>query len=134
VDWVSALFLPSLHGQISYAIAVTAIWTAGPGNGRQGKVETAPTQRKVAGPPRADGRLHAVGWVDQVVRREAFEAAHPCVRIQPHVVGRPWTAVTRMPGGAEVTVTDSMELGRLLDKLEALFAADDRLAQPEGDG
>jgi hypothetical protein len=102
--------------------------------GRQGKVEAAPRQRKVAGPRRAGRRLHPVGWVDQVVRREAFEAAHPCVRIQPHVAGRPWTAVSQIPGGAEVTVTDFMELGRLLDKLEALFATDDRLAQPEDDG
>jgi hypothetical protein len=39
-----------------------------------------------------------------------------------------------MPGGGEVTVTDSMELGGLPGKLEALFAADDRLAQPEDDG
>jgi len=88
-----------------------------------------PAQRKVASTPHVDGQLQAVGWVDQVVRREAFEAVHPCVKIQPHVVGQPWTALVQMPDGSEVTVTDPWELGGLLDKLEALFAADDRLAQ-----
>jgi len=68
-----------------------------------------------------------------VARREAFEAAHPCVNIRPHVIGQPWTALVQMPDGSEATVTDRWELGCLLDKLDALCAANDRLARP-GDG
>lgn len=77
---------------------------------------------------------HPVGWVDQVARREAFEAAHPSVKIRPHVIGQPWTALVQMPDGSEATVTDFWELGGLLDKLDALRTANDRLAQPGDDG
>jgi len=98
------------------------------------KVEPAPAQPKAAGPRRANGRVRVVGWVDQVVRREVFEATHPYVKIQPHVIGQPWTALVQMPDGSEATVTDFWELGGLLDKLDALCAANDRLAQPGDDG
>jgi hypothetical protein len=93
-------------------------------------VEPAPAQQRAPKPRHPDGRLHSVGWVDQVARREAFEAAHPSVKIQPHVIGQPWTALVPMPDGSDVAVTDPWELCGLLDKLEALSAANGRLAQP----
>lgn len=69
-----------------------------------------------------------------MARREAFEAARPGVKIRPHVIGQPWTALVQMPDGSEATVTDFWELGGLLDKLDALCTANDRLAQPGDDG
>ena len=96
-------------------------------------MEPAPAQPKAPGPRRANGRARAVGWVDQVARREVFEAAHPYVKIQPHVIGQPWAALVQMPDGGEVTVNDPWELGGLLDKLEALCAADNPFAQPGDD-
>jgi len=66
-----------------------------------------------------DGQLRVAIWVDQVTRREAFEAAHPDVKIQAHTVGQPWTALIPGPDGSDITVTDRSELGTLLDKLEA---------------
>jgi hypothetical protein len=96
-------------------------------------VEPAPAQQAATDQPCPDGRLHPAGWVDQVARREAFEAAHPSVKIQPHVLGQPWTAVVPMPDGGKVTVTELWELGSLLDKLESLFSAND-LAARSGDG
>jgi hypothetical protein len=98
-------------------------------------VEPVPAQQQRAARPRhPNGRPHPVGWVDQVARREAFEAAHPSVKIRPHVIGQPWTALVQMPDGSEATVTDFWELGGLLDKLDALRTANDRLAQPGDDG
>ena len=72
------------------------------------------------------------GRVDQVVRREAFEAAHPGVKIQVHTPGQLWTAQVPMPDGSEVTVTDPGELAGLLNKLEALVAAQGAFGQPGG--
>jgi len=42
-------------------------------------VEPAPARQTAAGQPHPNGGLHPVGWVDQVVRRETFEAAHASV-------------------------------------------------------
>ena len=70
-------------------------------------MEPARAQDAATGPPpRPDDQVRVAGWVDQVVRREAFEAAHPDVKIQAHTPGQPWTALVPMPDGSEVTVTD----------------------------
>jgi hypothetical protein len=93
-------------------------------------MEPARAQDAATGPPpRPDDQVRVAGWVDQVVRREAFEAAHPDVKIQAHTPGRPWTALVPMPDGSEVTVTDPGELGGLLDELESLVAAQGAFGQ-----
>ena len=79
------------------------------------------------------GRIRSAGWTRWPVARPSKRPT-PSVKIQPHVIGQPWTALVQMPDGGEVTVTDCWELGGLLDKLEALCAANDRLAQPGDDG
>lgn len=56
------------------------------------------------------------GYVDQVPRRGAYEAAHPDVQITCH--GRWWQAVIPEQNGE--TVITRYELKDLLDKLEAL--------------
>lgn len=55
-------------------------------------------------------------YVDQVPRREAYEAAHPDVRIIYY--GPHWQAVIPEPTGE--TVITRYELKALLDKLESL--------------
>jgi hypothetical protein len=96
-------------------------------------MEPARAQDAATGPPpRPDDRVRVAGWVDQVVRREAFEAAHPGVKIQAHTPGQPWTALVPMPDGSEVTVTDPGELGGLLDELESLVAAQGAFGQSGG--
>ena len=96
-------------------------------------MEPARAQDAATGPPpRPDDQVRVAGWVDQVVRREAFEAAHPGVKIQAHTPGRPWIALVPMPDGSEVTVTDPGELGGLLDKLESLVAAQGAFGQSGG--
>ena len=96
-------------------------------------MEPARAQDAAAGPPsRPDDQVGVAGWVDQVVRREAFEAAHPGVKIQAHTPGQPWTALVPMPDGREVTVTDPGELAGLLDKLEPLVAAQGAFGQSGG--
>jgi hypothetical protein len=77
--------------------------------------------------------MRVTGWTDQVVRREDFEAAHPSVKIQAHAMGQPWTALTPMPDGSDVTVTDPGELGSLPGKLESLVSAEGAFGQPGGD-
>ena len=94
-------------------------------------MEPVPAQG-MRGARRPDGQLRVASWVDQVARREAFEAAHPDVKIQAHTVGQPWTALAPGPDGSDVTVTDRRELGGLLDKLELLVAVQDAVEQPEG--
>lgn len=54
-------------------------------------------------------------YVDQVPRREAYEAAHPEVEI--HYYGPHWQAVTRGEDGE--TVITRYTLKALLDKLES---------------
>jgi hypothetical protein len=56
------------------------------------------------------------GYVDQVPRRAAYEAAHPDVKITYY--GGFWQAV--IPEAAGETVITRYELKALLDKLEAL--------------
>jgi hypothetical protein len=56
------------------------------------------------------------GYVDQVVRRQEYEAAHPeteIIYLGPH-----WQAIIREEAG--VTVITRHDLRVLLDKLEAL--------------
>lgn len=96
-------------------------------------MEPARAQDAATGPPpRPDDQVRVAGWVDQVVRREAFEAAHPDVKIQAHTPGQPWTALVPMPDGSEVTVTDPGELAGLLDELESLVAAQGVFGQSGG--
>jgi hypothetical protein len=61
-------------------------------------------------------------FVDQVPRRQAYEAAHPEVQITYH--GPYWRAVVNEQDGR--TVISRYELKDLLDKLEAL----DRSGRP----
>jgi len=56
------------------------------------------------------------GYVDQVPRRQAYEAAHPGVEITYR--GPYWKAVLREDAGE--TVITRYDLKDLLDKLEAL--------------
>jgi hypothetical protein len=58
-------------------------------------------------------------WVDQVVRRQLFETAHPDVTISHPGIAQPWSGVVPLPGGGAETVT-SHELGYLLDTLERI--------------
>ncbi len=65
-------------------------------------------------------------YVDQVPRREAYEAAHPDVKITYH--GGWWQAV--MPEDAGETVISRYELRGLLDKLETLDREQDPAGHP----
>jgi hypothetical protein len=56
------------------------------------------------------------GYVDQVPRRERYQAAHPNVEIRYH--GSYWQAIVREDAG-EIVIT-RYELRGLLDKLESL--------------
>ena len=56
------------------------------------------------------------GYVDQVPRREQYQAAHPNVEILYH--GSYWQAIVREDAG-EIVIT-RYELRALLDKLESL--------------
>jgi hypothetical protein len=62
-------------------------------------------------------------WRDNVARQQDFQTAHPDV-IWPHreLWNAPWVAYVPMPDGAFLEVTDSAELGRLLDKLAIAVA------------
>jgi hypothetical protein len=75
--------------------------------------------RPAESPRDTSGRRHPDGWVDQVVRRQAFEAAWPTVRIQPFAAGQPWTALVPMADGSQVAVR-CWELRGLLDRLDAV--------------
>jgi hypothetical protein len=55
-------------------------------------------------------------YVDQVPRREAYQAAHPDVKISYH--GPHWQAVIPEPSGE--TVITRYELRELLDSLDRL--------------
>ena len=56
------------------------------------------------------------GYVDQVARREQYQAAHPNVEILYHASY--WQAIVREDAG-EIVIT-RYELRALLDKLESL--------------
>jgi hypothetical protein len=69
-------------------------------------------------------------WRDNVVRKQAFEAAHPDVIWPPrHGSDHPWVAYVPMPDSTFLEVTDTTELGRLLDKLAVAIVQRD--AQPQ---
>lgn len=68
-------------------------------------------------------------WRDNVVRRQDFEAAHPDVIWLQHEFDTPWVAYVPMPDGAFLEVTDTTELGRLLDKLATAVAQRDAQRQ-----
>jgi hypothetical protein len=57
------------------------------------------------------------GYVDQVPRREAYEAAHPNVEIL--YLGPYWQAIIREEEAGQTTIT-RYSLKGLLDKLESL--------------
>jgi hypothetical protein len=61
------------------------------------------------------------GYVDQVPRRQAYEAAHPNVEILYR--GPYWKAIIHEDTG-QATVT-RVDLRKLLDTLEALYAESD---------
>lgn len=61
-------------------------------------------------------------WRDNVVCQQDFQAAHPDVIWPHHERNAPWVAYIPMPDGAFLEVTDSAELGRLLDKLAIAVA------------
>jgi hypothetical protein len=75
---------------------------------------TVPGQRRRPG-RRTDG----CPWVDQVVRRHRFEAAHPEVTITFTPQGWTWTGTCAV-GGRDVVLTGH-ELSDLLDGLEGLL-------------
>jgi hypothetical protein len=61
-------------------------------------------------------------WRDNVARQQDFRTAHPDV-IWPHrELNALWVAYVPMPDGAFLEVTDSAELGRLLDQLAIAVA------------
>src|ERR1700691_2668736 len=60
-------------------------------------------------------------YVDQVPRREAYEAAHPETEIL--YIGPYWQAIIPEPSGKTIITRHSLK--RLLDKLESLDSADD---------
>jgi hypothetical protein len=60
-------------------------------------------------------RARITGYIDQVPRRERFEAAHPDVRIA--CLGPAWQAVIPCPSGEEVVTR--YDLKALLDSLES---------------
>lgn len=68
-------------------------------------------------------------WRDNVVRRQDFEAAHPDVIWLQHEFGTPWVAYVPMQDGAFLEVSDTTELGRLLDKLATAVAQRDAQRQ-----
>jgi hypothetical protein len=70
------------------------------------------------------------GYVDQVPRRLEYEAAHADVEIL--YLGPYWQAILRENDG--VTVITRPSLGKLMDKLESLDAADDGKPGSEGPG
>jgi hypothetical protein len=94
----------------------------------------APSARIVRWQPAATTGIDApecrTAWRDNVVRRQAFEAAHPDVIWPPRSgLDAPWVAYVSMPDSTFLEVTDTSELGRLLDKLAAAVAQRD--AQPQ---
>jgi hypothetical protein len=62
------------------------------------------------------GGMDDPGYVDQVIRRERYEAAHPGVTIE--LVGPQWRAVVPEENGESVITR--LDLKQLLDKLESL--------------
>jgi hypothetical protein len=68
-------------------------------------------------------------WRDNVARQQDFQAAYPDVIWPHHEQNAPWVAYIPIPDGALLEVTDSAELGRLLDKLAIAVAHRD--ARPE---
>lgn len=69
-------------------------------------------------------------WRDNVARQHDFQTAHPDVIWPNRELNAPWVAYVPMPDGAFLEVTDSDELGRLLDKLASAVAhRDARLEQ-----
>jgi hypothetical protein len=69
--------------------------------------------------PAAQGTRAPGGYVDQVARKEEFEAAHPGARIWRE--GRNWLA--EMPGGARTA--PEWHLERALDRAERLAGAEE---------
>lgn len=68
-------------------------------------------------------------WRDNVARQQDFQTAHPDV-IWPHrELNAAWVAYVPMPDGAFLEVTDSAELGRLLDKLAIAVAHSNALRE-----
>ncbi len=61
-------------------------------------------------------------YVDQVPRRQAYEAAHPGVVIRPRSHAAYWEAIIEEPSGE--TAIYRYTLRELLDKLESLGADD----------
>ena len=61
-------------------------------------------------------------WRDNVARQQDFQTAHPDVIWLHRELNAPWVAYVPMPDGAFLEVTDSAELGRLLDKLAIAVA------------
>jgi hypothetical protein len=69
-------------------------------------------------------------WRDNVTRRQEFGAAHPDVIWTPrHGLDEPRVAYAPMPDGTFLEVTDTTELGRLLDKLAVAVAQRDAQSQ-----
>jgi hypothetical protein len=69
-------------------------------------------------------------YVDQVPRRQAYEAVHPDVEII--YLGPYWQAIVREEVGQTVITRHSLK--QLLDKLEALDSADDGKPGSGGQG
>jgi hypothetical protein len=61
-------------------------------------------------------------WRDNVARQQDFQAAHPDVIWPRHERNASWVSYVPMPDGTFLEVTDSTELGRLLDKLAIAVA------------
>ena len=68
-------------------------------------------------------------WRDNVARQQDFQSAHPDVIWPRHELNAPWVAYVPVPDGTFLEVTDSAELGRLVDKLAIAVAHRD--ARPE---
>lgn len=70
---------------------------------------------------RARRRAAAPDGHDQVVRREAFEKAHPAVRIS---LDGTWWRATWSLGGPPLKTGDHWQLDKLLDELDRIAAVD----------
>lgn len=69
-------------------------------------------------------------WRDNVARRQEFEAAYPDVIWPGHERSTPWVAYVPMPDGTFLEVSDTFELGRLLDNLAIAVAQREAQHQP----
>ncbi len=68
-------------------------------------------------------------WRDNVARQQDCQSAHPDGIWPRHELNAPWVAYVPVPDGTSLEVTDSAELGRLVDKLAIAVA--DRDSRPE---